>query len=304
MSPRFYDGPIVDAHQHFWQPDRNPHPWLRPEAKIPFRYGNYDAIKRCYLPDNYRQDAAPHSIGQTVYIETEWDPADPSGETRYASALTESYGVPNAIVAQAWLDREDVAEVLAKQAAFPLVRGIRHKPGGPASPSEIGATKTLMSNKIWRAGFALLSRHRLRFDLQTAWWNLDEAVELARDFPETTIILNHTGLPAQRDDDSLTGWKAALERFAACPNAAVKISGIGVPGERWTAKSNGWIVRTAIDTFGVERSMFGSNFPVDSLCATLAEILDGFKEILAPLPNETQTRFFAETARRIYGLTL
>ena len=49
-----YDGPIVDAHQHFWEPERNPHPWLQPGVQIPFRYGNYDAIKRRYLPDDYR----------------------------------------------------------------------------------------------------------------------------------------------------------------------------------------------------------------------------------------------------------
>src|SRR3954452_18388403 len=71
-----YDGPIVDAHQHFWQPDRNPHPWLRPGVQIPFRYGNYDAIKRRYLPDDYRRDAGRYRIVQTVYVETGWDGAD------------------------------------------------------------------------------------------------------------------------------------------------------------------------------------------------------------------------------------
>ena len=56
-----YDGPIVDAHQHFWEPERNPHPWLQPGVQIPFRYGNYDAIKRRYLPDDYRWDAGRYS---------------------------------------------------------------------------------------------------------------------------------------------------------------------------------------------------------------------------------------------------
>jgi predicted TIM-barrel fold metal-dependent hydrolase len=72
----------------------------------------------------------------------------------------------------------------------------------------------------------------------------------------------------------------------------IKVSGIGVPGQKWPAQSNGRIVRTAIDAFGGDRAMFGSNFPVDSLCASLTEILDGFHEILAPLPIETQARFF------------
>lgn len=302
MPVSVYADPVVDAHQHFWEPDRNRHPWLRPGVSIPFRYGNYDAIKRRYLPQDYRRDAAPRAIAQSVYVETEWDPGDPVGETRYASRLAEVHGLPTAIVAQAWLDRDDVAEVLARQASFALVRSVRHKPGGPATRGRAGTTTTLMSSDRWRAGFALLARHRLRFDLQTPWWNLDEAVELARDFPGTTIILNHAGLPAERDDDSLGQWRAALARFAACPNTAIKVSGIGVPGRRWTAQGNGWIVRTAIDTFGADRAMFGSNFPVDGLCATLTEILDGFAAILAPLPVETQARFFAGTAREVYAL--
>lgn len=303
MPAAVYAGPIVDAHQHFWEPDRNPHPWLRRDVRIPFRYGNYDAIKRRYLPQDYRRDAAPRTIVNTVYVEAEWDPSDPVGETRYATALAGVHGLPSAIVAQAWLDRDDVAEVLAQQAAFGLVRGVRHKPGGPDTRRDAGRTTTLMSSDKWRAGFALLAGHGLRFDLQTPWWNLDEAVELARDFPATTIILNHAGLPAERDHGSLALWKAALTRFADCPNTAVKVSGIGVPGQPWTARSNGFIVRTAIETFGADRAMFGSNFPVDSLCATLPEILDGFAEIVAPLPIEAQARFFGDTARRIYGVT-
>jgi predicted TIM-barrel fold metal-dependent hydrolase len=295
-----WDGPIVDAHQHFWDPAVNYHPWLEPKARIPFRYGPYDALKRRYLPDDYRKDAAGHDIVQTVYVETEWDPSDPLGETRYATALSERFGWPNAIVAQAWLDRADVSEVLAGQAAFPLVRSVRHKPGGPAHPSEVGTSRTLMSDPTWRRGYALLAAHGLHFDLQTPWWNLPEAAALARDFPATTIILNHAGLPAQRDPDGLQAWRAAMARVADCPNVVVKLSGMGVPGEAWTAESNRWIVRTAIDLFGAGRTMFGSNFPVDRLCASFDEILGGFKTILAPLPRSEQEMFFGGTARRIY----
>ena len=297
-----YDGPIVDAHQHFWEPEKNPHPWLKPGVRIPFRYGDYEAIKRRYLPDDYRRDAAPYAIVQSVYIETEWDERDPIGETRYATSVAERFGLPNAIVAQAWLDRADAAEVIAGQAAFPLVRSVRHKPGGPASPDEVGATKTLMSDPGWRAGFARLAPSGLMFDLQTPWWNLDEAAELAWDHPDTTIVLNHTGLPAQRDDASLQAWRDAMARFAACPNVLVKVSGIGVPGQAWTPEANGWIVRTAIDLFGADRAMFGSNFPVDGLCASLPEIIDGMRAIVAPLPAAEQEAFFGGTARRVYRL--
>jgi predicted TIM-barrel fold metal-dependent hydrolase len=302
MADRPWDGPIVDAHQHFWEPAVNNHPWLAPDARIPFRYGDYSAIKRRYLPDDYRHDAAGRNIVQTVYVETEWDPTDPIGETRYATGIAARFGIPNAIVAQAWLHHPDVAAVLAGQAAFPLVRSVRHKPEGPGRPDDVGAARTLMSDPRWRDGFALLAKHRLALDLQTPWWNLHEAVALARDFPDTMIILNHAGLPTLRDADSLVAWRNAMARFADCPNAVVKLSGMGVPGERWTPDSNGWIVRTTIALFGADRTMFGSNFPVDSLCATFTEIVDGFKAILAPLPRAEQQAFFCDTARRVYRL--
>ncbi len=293
-----YDGPVVDAHQHFWDPSVNDHPWLRPEVSIPFRYGAYDVIKRRYLPPDYQEDAARQNVRETVYVEAEWNSADPVGGTRYASGLAARFGMPNAIVAQAWLDRADVGEVLAQQAGFPLVRSVRHKPGGPAAPGAAG--RTLMSDESWRRGYALLTGHGLHFDLQTSWWNLGEAILLARDFPTTTVVLNHTGLPSDRSEAGLQGWHRAMAALADWPNVRVKISGLGQPGRPWTTADNGWIVQETIAMYGAERCMFASNFPVDSLCATFGTILDGFREIVASMKLEAQARLFCGTARETY----
>ncbi|MDP4026863.1 amidohydrolase family protein [Methylobacterium sp. NEAU 140] len=295
-----YDGPIVDAHHHLWDPRINHHPWLTPEGRIPFRYGDYTAICRPYRPDDYRADARGHPVVAGVYVETEWDPTDPIGETRYASGLAAAHGLPNAIVAQAWLDAPDAAAVLAGQAAFPLVRSVRHKPGGPDSPGQVGRARTLMSDPRWRDGFARLERHGLHFDLQTPWWNLPEAEALARDFPGTLIVLNHTGLPADRSPEGLAGWRAALGRFAECPNARVKISGLGLPGRPWTVADNAGIVRDAMAMFGPDRAMFASNFPVDSLCATFDAVFSGFKAIVADRDPADQRALFHDTARAVY----
>ena len=295
-----WSGAVVDAHQHFWDPVANYHPWLAPDALIPFRYGDYSAIKRRYLPDDYRADAAGQGIVETVYVETEWDPADPIGETSYASGLAERFGLPNAIVAQAWLDRDDAEDVIARQASFALVRSVRHKPGGAKDIAGARGTATLMSDRRWRRGFGLLAQHGLHFDLQVAWWHLDEAMRLAQDHPDTTIILNHCGLPVPREPEALAGWRAATAEFARSANTVVKVSGIGVPGQAWTAALNGDVVRHLLDTFGPSRCMFGSNFPVDRLCASFAEIMQGMREILAVYSAEEQDAFFCGTARRFY----
>ena len=129
MVTDFDDLPVIDAHQHFWDLSLGKHPWLRDEPPPPFRYGDARLLRRDYLPSDYRADVRGHRVVGTVYVETEWDPADPIGETHWVEKLAAKEGLPSAVVAQAWLDRDDVGDVLARQAACPLVRGIRHKPG-------------------------------------------------------------------------------------------------------------------------------------------------------------------------------
>ena len=86
--------PIVDAHQHFWDPRINYYPWLCDQPPIPFRYGDYSALRRPYLPADYFADAARHQVAKTVYVETEWDPRDPIGEMRYVEKLRRETDFP------------------------------------------------------------------------------------------------------------------------------------------------------------------------------------------------------------------
>lgn len=294
---------IVDAHQHFWDLSLGRHPWLRDEPPPPFRYGDTQPLRRSYLPVDYRRDTSAHCVVGTVYVETEWDPADPLGETRWVHDLAAREGLPSAVVAQAWLDRDDVEAVLAAHAACPLVRGIRHKPAAAPSPDTVvpGAPGS-MSDPRWRRGFARLGGHGLSFDLQTPWWHLHEAAALARAFPDTQIVLNHTGLPADRSAESLRGWRDAMATLAAEPNVAVKISGLGVPGRPWTVESNREVVLRTLDLFGVERAMFASNFPVDGLVATFDTVYAGFKAIVGGFSLAERRRLFHDNAVRFYRL--
>jgi predicted TIM-barrel fold metal-dependent hydrolase len=295
--------PIVDAHQHFWDFERNYLPWLCDEPAIAFRYGDYRALRKSYLPADYLRDSARHNVVKTVHVETEWDPADPVGETRWLQEVIEASGLPHAIVAQARLDQDDVDAVLAGHVACPQVRGIRHKPRAAATPDRVerGAPGS-MGDPQWRRGYAMLARHSLSFDLQTPWWHLCEAAEVARDFPGTQIILNHTGLPSDRSEAGLAGWRKAMRTLAAEPNVACKISGLGQPGRRWTVARNGPIVLDTIEIFGVERCMFASNFPVDSLVAEFDTIFDGFKTIVAGFSASEQAALFYDNAVRFYRL--
>jgi predicted TIM-barrel fold metal-dependent hydrolase len=297
------DAPIVDAHHHFWDPTTNYIPWLCDEPPIAFRYGDYRALRRPYLPDDFRRDWGTHRVVKSVYIETEWDPRDPIGETRWIEGIAARHGLPSAVVAQAWLDRADVDEVLAGQAGSKLVRAIRHKPKSAARPdAAVRGAPGSMDDPAWRDGYARLERHGLHFELQTPWWHLDAAAQLARDFPRTPIVLNHTGLPADRSEAGLAGWRRAMAHFAREPNVAVKISGIGLPGREWTLETNGPIIRDTIAIFGPARCMWASNFPVDGLTASYDEILACFLQAIADHPPEIRRALLHDNAVRIYRL--
>lgn len=291
---------VVDAHQHFWDPTRNYHPWLCDEPPIPFRYGDYAALRRPYLPPHYRADTAAFEVSHSVYIETEWDPKDPAGEMRYVQELQATYGLPSVAVAQAWLDSADAAAVLEAHAAHALVRGVRHKPRAHPSPGH--AEPGGMADAAWRAGFARLAPLGLHFELQTPWWHLHEAARLAADFEDTTIVLNHTGLPADRSSEGLFAWRRAMTGLAPCPNVCVKISGLGVRGQPWSVQANRAIVETTIELFGPRRCMFASNFPVDGLCATFEEIFNGFDTITRGYPAAERRALFRDNALRIYRI--
>ena len=294
---------IVDAHQHFWDPTANYIPWLCDEPPIAFRYGDYGALRRPYLPPDYQRDAGRHRVIKTVYIETEWDPRDPIGETRWIETIARAHGLPNAVIAQAWLDREDVSVVLAAQAASPLVRGVRHKPkAAPRAGVAMRGASGSMDDRRWRDGYALLAPNGLHFELQTPWWHLDAAAELARDFPATPMVLNHTGLPSDRSVEALNGWRAAMARLAREPNVAVKISGLGLPGQPWSVANNRPIIRDTIALFGTERCMFASNFPVDGLAGSFDDIFTGFKQATSALPAASRRQIFHDNAVRIYRL--
>lgn len=279
--------PVVDAHHHFWDLGANRYPWLQDEP-VRFRYGDYSALRRNYLPADFIRDTASFDVRKTVHVEAEWYPGDPVGETRWLMGLHEKYSFPSAIVAQAWLERRDAAEVLAAQAGFPLVRGIRQKPkkGDMAAPG-------------WRAGYALLEKHGLHYELQTAFSELFDAAALATAYPRIPIVINHAGMPGDRRPETLEAWRAATAAVADCPNVSIKISGIGIAGQPWRTADNAPVVRHLLSVFGPDRCVYGSNFPVDSLVASYRTIIEGFRELV---PARLHAKFFWENAHRIYRL--
>ena len=295
---------IIDAHHHLWDLERNYHPWLRDEPLKEGRHGDYGAIRQSYLTENFRRDWGGLRVVGSVYVEAEWDPTDPTGETAWAESVAEESEFPTVIVAQAWLGRADVEEVLATQASFARVRGVRDRPAAAAHPNEVVPyAPGSMSDPAWQKGYARLESHGLSFDLQVPFWHLPEARALAERFPGVTIILDHTGLPNIRSPEGLAAWRKCMRTLAEAPNTAVKISGLGEPHlPKWSIRTHRDVVLETIDIFGVDRCMFGSNYPVDRLYAPYGTIMRGFQAMASRFSLSERRSMFCENAMRWYRI--
>jgi predicted TIM-barrel fold metal-dependent hydrolase len=171
--------PIVDAHHHLWDLNRNDYPWLSDRSNKHFFLGPYEGLKSNYLPPDYRRDAAHHNVVATVHVEAEWDRDDQVGETRWLDAIADQHGMPDAFVGHAWFDDPNVERVLEAHAAHSRVRGIRSKPARPGQdPHDVDEARGAMSDAQWRCGFALLAKYDLSWDLRVPLTQLPEAAAL------------------------------------------------------------------------------------------------------------------------------
>ena len=298
--------PIIDAHHHFWDLSLGRQPWLSCEPMIPFRYGDYSAIRRDFLVADYAKAAAGHNVVATVTMEAEWDAARLVEETAWTEALhTADAAFPAAHIARTILHAADAEEQLARQARYRFVRGIRHKPvtAADARSIERGAVGG-MTDPAWRRGYAALRAHGLHFELQAPWWRADELLDLVSAFPDTPVVINHAFLPADRSPEAIAGWRAAIRRAATAPQVTMKISGIGLKARAWSLDDNRLIVRDLIAAFGARRCMFASNFPVDGLTGSFDTIYAGYKAATADLTHAERVDLFHDNAVRIYRLAV
>ena len=286
---------IVDAHHHLWDLDRNLYPWLRADPDPDAWVGDVTPIRRSYLADEYVAEATPCGIVRSVHVQAEWDPADPVGESRWLQAVADRHGFPHAIVGAARLEDRRVDEVLEGHLCFANVRGIRQMLDRDDGPS-------LMGRGDWQRGLSRLGGYGLSFDLQVNPDQLAGAADLARRNPDLVLVLNHCGMPRDRTLAGSDLWQRGIRRLAEQPNVFAKISGLGMFDHAWTTDSIRPYVEGMFDAFGVERCMFASNFPVDKLYGSYAELVDAMTLLSAVLAPGEREAFFHDNAVRVYRL--
>ena len=297
-----YDGPIVDAHHHLWDLGSGRYSWLTagPREAV---FGSTAPLIRDYALADYRQDMAGINLVKSVHIQASFDTDDPSAETRWLQTIADAHGFPHGIVAFASLEDLDAEASLEANCAHANMRGIRQIMSWHEKPSWTFVERPdLMQDAAWRRGFGLLRKLDLSFDMMIYSGQLGGVLALARAFSDTQIVLNHTGSPADRDDDGIRFWREGMSALARADNVAVKISDLGAYDHDWTLESVRPFIRHTIEAFGPERCMFASDFPVAGLHSGAGAVYDAFKTVVADFSEAEQRALFHDNAIRIYRL--
>jgi predicted TIM-barrel fold metal-dependent hydrolase len=293
--------PLIDPHHHLWNLDENYYPWLTDKV-AEAAWGTYEGLLRNYTLEDFLADAAGQNLVKSVHLDVGFDPKDPVGETRWLQGIADHHGFPHGIVGYADLRKPDVGELLDQHMEYRNFRGIRQSMNYHQVKAKTYLDRPEVSRTPeWRRGFGELAKRGLSFDLQLYYPQMREFRELADAYPNTQIILNHTGMQVD-GPDHFEAWRKAIHDLAKAPNVACKISGLGMGDPYWTVGSIRPYVEEAIAAFGVERCMFASNFPVDKLFSSYAMLFDAFRQIVRNYYESEKLSLFHDNAERIYHL--
>lgn len=301
MSPMSHSLlPVADAHVHFWDLALHRHPWLMvPEPEGPF--GKTAAIRHTYLLADYVADARHQNVQRLVHVETGWDPSDPMGEMRWIQAVADKHGAPHAHIAHVDLASAEAGDLVRAHARFPLFRGVRDRllagdfTRGDTSQSRI-------DHPDWRRGLGLLEPGGWVFDLQAPWTLHGRAANLARDFPGIGFVLTHAGYPPAPNDSDFSRWRDGIEVLARQPNVAIKLSGLMLAEKAWVPEHAQQVLNLLLASFGVDRVLAASNFPVDRLFAPLDELFGQYRAWLSQQTMAAQRKILHSNACRIYRM--
>jgi L-fuconolactonase len=214
------------------------------------------------------------------------------------------------------------AQIAAGDGRF---RGIRHSVTWDTSDvfsrGRTNAQKGQMAAATWRAGFARLAPLKMTFEAWLYHTQLMELADLARAFPQTTIILNHVGGPLgigpykDKKEETFAFWKAGIAELGKCPNVVIKLGGLGMlfgmfdfhtrdtpPSSADLAIAYKPYIETCIAAFGPERGMFESNFPPDGVSSSYGVVWNAFKRLAANFSAAEKAALFSGTAKRVYRL--
>ena len=277
---------IVDTHVHFWDPERLTYEWLNdlPKINIP------------YLPQTLSERAGDLNIEKIVFVQADAKAEEGLPEAEWVESLVRIDPRVQGIVAFAALEQgEAVHDYLERLIQFPHVKGVRRLiqsegPGFAVQPDFI-------------IGVKLLKEFDLSFDICIKHHQLSDTITLVRQCPEISFILDHVAKP-----DIAAGlmepWQAGITELASMPNVVCKISGMVTEADHdnWTRDDLKPYIDHIIASFGIDRVMYGSDWPVQALAADYPEWVEVLTWATADLSQDEQDKLFYRNALAAYRL--
>jgi predicted TIM-barrel fold metal-dependent hydrolase len=295
-----YGGPVVDAHHHLWSLVGDHYPWLMPGggfAVLP----DMDVLRRDYTVTEYLRDVEGQNVVASVHIEAL--PADPIWETGWLDSLPKDRGVAVRYVAGCPFGTPETERILKEQADFARVVGVRQTIAWHPRPERSPLPNAeLTRDPAWRRGAALAEKLGLCLDLLMFPWQSEEVVELARAYPDLTLVVNHCASPIERGESDLAEWRRGLDSLASCSNIVMKISSLGSYDPAPSQGSFDMIISELVSAFGPQRAMFASDWPVGTMKLTFDEVFSWYRASVAQLSPEEQRSLFCDTACRVYSI--
>ncbi len=277
----------VDAHQHFWDPGRADYPWMTDDLA---------PIRRRFGPEDLRPLLAEQGVDHTVLIQTR----SSLEETREFLTLAAETDFVAGVVG--WVDLTDPAvgptlRVLQSSAAGAKLVGVRHQVHDEPDPD------WLLRDDV-RRGLRAVGDAGLAYEFLVRPRELRAALQTAGDFPEMRFVIDHIAKPLIRGGDD-RAWSAAMASAGLLGNVYCKLSGMITEADwaTWQPEALVPYVRRVVEWFGVDRLMFGSDWPVCLLAGSYRRVMDALLYCLGDLPAEARAKIFGSNAIAFYRLT-
>ena len=292
--------PVIDAHHHIWRLDKTA--WLNGPV-VPRIFGAYEPLRRDYLIAEYLADARPLGVVKSVYVQVNVAPGAEVEEVEWVQSVADQHGFPHGIVGYANLSAPDVADTLDRQLSCKNLRGIRQQLHWHKQTAYCFSPRAdLMNDAPWRAGLREVGKRGLVFELQVFTSQMKDSAQLARDFPEVTFVLIHSGMLEDRSEQGWARWREGMRELAACPNVYTKLSGLGTFERRCDPALSKPVIEETLALFGPARAMFGSNFPIEKLWTQYADLMVASRAGLSGLTPAERHAVLYTTAQQVYRL--
>ena len=293
---------IIDTHHHLWDPTNGKYDWLTADG--------HEVFNKVYLHKEFEQDIANLNLIKSVHVQAEINLSETIYETQwlqdyYNNQSLHDRKLPNAIIGFADFLDIKVEQTLQEHLQYPNFRGIRQILNFDKKNKNIShATFDYLKNDLWFQNFGLLKKFDLLFDLSILINQTEDAENLIKKYDSTLFIINHTLCPHDINNENINLWLDKIKILSKYDNVVIKLSGFGEFNSNWSTESIKPLILYSIDNFGINRCMFGTNFPVDKFLsnASYEDYWKAYLKITQDFSEDEINNLFYKNAEKFYKI--